>query len=147
MSKIEICVLGGIRLIGRMSEEIHEDAAGIVDEVPKTLRDKESVHVARRGMLELVEIVIGERIFEGNFNGGGGLIFVMRDIDGHVEYGFTPRRLFRVGAAGEDSEGAVELLGKHDAGELVGISHGAEREFLVSALAKPVREAVGVAAE
>jgi len=46
-------------------------------------------------------------------------------------YGFTPRGLFRIGAAGENGERAIQLLGKHDAGEFVGEGHRAEREFLV----------------
>src|SRR4029077_14763109 len=48
---------------------------------------------------------------------------------------------------GEDGEGAVELLGEHDAGKFVRVGHGAERKFLVSALAKRVRKTVGVATE
>ena len=40
-----------------------------------------------------------------------------------------------VGVSGEDGEGAVELLGEHDAGQLVGKGHGAEGEQQVGALA------------
>src|SRR5256885_16031901 len=58
-----------------------------------------------------------------------------------------PRGLFRIGATGEDGEGAVQLLGEHDAGEFVREGHRAERKFLVRALAEVIREAVGVAAE
>jgi hypothetical protein len=147
MREIEIRVLGRIRLVRRVGKEIHEDAAGIVDEVAETLGDEDAVDVAGRGMFKLVEIVIGEWIFEGNLDGSGRLIFVVRNIDGHGEYGFTPWRLFRVGAAGKDGEGTVELLGEHDASELVRVGHGAERKLLVGTLAKRVREAVRVSAK
>jgi hypothetical protein len=135
VSEIEIRVLGRIRLVGRMGEEIHEDAAGIVDEIAKSLGNKNAVYVARSRMFELMEIVIEQRLFEWDFDGGGGLALVGCNSNGHDGYGFTPRGLFRIGAAGEDGEGAVELLGEHDASEFVRKSHGAEREFLVRALA------------
>jgi hypothetical protein len=146
MREVEIGVLGRIRLEGRMGEEVHEDATGVVHKVAETLGDEDGVHVAGSGLLELEKVVIGERIFERDFDGGGGLIGVRRNVDGHV-YSFTPRALFRVGAAGEDGEGAVELFGEHDAGEFVGVGHRAERKFLVGALSEIFREAVGVAAE
>jgi hypothetical protein len=83
MSEVEIRVLGRVRLVRRVGEEIHEDAAGVVEEVAKALRDEDSVHVPGRRLFELVEIVIGEGIFEGNFDGSGRLICVGRDADGH----------------------------------------------------------------
>jgi hypothetical protein len=130
-----------------MGEEIHEDAAGVINEVTETLRDEDSVHIARRRLLELEKVVIGERILERNFDCRGGPIGVGRDADGHDIYSFTQRELFRIGAPGENSEGAVELLGEHDAGEFVRKGHGAERKFLVGAPAEVIREALGVAAE
>jgi hypothetical protein len=130
-----------------MGEEIHEDAAGVINEVTETLRDEDSVHIAGRGLLELEKVVIGERILERNFDSRRGPIGVGRDADRHDIHSFTQRELFRIGAAGENGEGAVELLGEHDAGEFVRKGHGAERKFLVGALAEVIREAVGVAAE
>ena len=147
VSEIEIGVLRRAGLVRRMGEEIHEDAAGVINEVTETLRDEDSVHIARRGLLELEKVVIGERILERNFDCRRGPIGVERDADGHDIYSFTRRELFRIGAAGEDGESAIELLGEHDAGEFVRKGHGAERKFLVGALAKVIREAVGVAAE
>jgi hypothetical protein len=146
MREIEIGVLRRVRLVGRMGEEVHEDAAGVIHEVAETLGDEDGVYIAGRGVLELVEVVIREGLFERNFDGGGGLIGVRGNVHGHV-YSFTPRALFRVGAAGEDGEGAIELLGEHHAREFVGEGHGAKRNFLEGALAEIVREAVGVAAE
>jgi hypothetical protein len=130
-----------------MGEEIHEDAAGVINEVTETLRDENSVHIAGRGLLELEKVVIGERILERNFDCRRRPIGVGRDADGHDIYSFTQRKLFRIGAAGENGEGAVELLDEHDAGEFVRKGHGAERKFLLGALAEFLREAVGVAAE
>ena len=118
------------------AEEVSQDAAGIVDEVAKPLRDQDCINIARRGLFKLVEIVIGQRLFERDFNGGGGLVLVGCDSNGHGAYGFTPRRSFRIGAAGENGEGAVELLSKHDAGKFVREGHLAERKFLVGALAE-----------
>src|SRR6266403_1970229 len=147
MREIEIGVLRRVGLEGRMGEQLHEDAAGVIDEVTEALGDEDGVHVAGRGVLELVEVVVGKRAHERNFDGSGGPIGVGRNSDGHGLYGFTLRTLFRVGAAGEDGEGAVELFGEHDAGELVGESHGAEGKLLVGALAEIFGEAVGVAAK
>jgi hypothetical protein len=45
-----------------MGEEIHEDAASVINEVAETLRDKDGVHIAWRGLLELEKIVVGKRI-------------------------------------------------------------------------------------
>jgi len=130
-----------------MGEEIHEDAAGVINEVPETLGDEDSVHIAGRGLFELEKVVIGERILQRNFDCRRGPIGVGRDADGHDIYSFTQRELFRIGAAGEEGESAIELLGEHDAGEFVRKGHGAERKFLVGTLAEVIREAVGVAAE
>jgi len=63
--------------------------------------------VAGSGLFELMEIVIRQRLFEWNLDGGGGLGFV----GGRFEWTwwdmvFTPTRaIFWVGAAGEDGEG------------------------------------------
>jgi hypothetical protein len=127
MSEIEAGILRRVLLERGMGEEIHEDAAGVVHQVAEALGDEDGVHVAGRGVLELVEVVVRERALERNFNGSGGPIGVGRNSDGHGLYGFTLRALFRVGAAGEDGEGAVELFGEHDAGKFVRESHGAER--------------------
>jgi len=83
VSKIEIGVVRRVRLVRRMGKEIHEDAAGVINEVTETLRDEDSVHVAGRGLLELEKVVIGERIFERNFDGSGGPICVGRNVYGH----------------------------------------------------------------
>jgi hypothetical protein len=65
-----------------MGKEIHEDAAGVINQVTETLRDEDSVHVAGRGLLELEKVVIGERILERNFDGSGGPICVGRNVYG-----------------------------------------------------------------
>src|SRR5438132_3817645 len=131
----------------RAAEKFGEDAASVVDKIAKTLRNKDGVDVARSGLFELVEIVIGQRLFERDFDGGGRLVFVWGDSNGHGGYGFTLRRLVRIGAAGENGKGAIKLLGERDAGELVRKGHRAERKFVVGALREVVGEAVGVAAE
>jgi hypothetical protein len=130
-----------------MAEHFGKNAAGVVDKVAETLRDKDDVDIARSGLLDLLKVVIGEGPFERNFDGGGRLVLVRRKSDGHGEYGCTPPRSFRVGAAGENGEGAVELLGEHDTGELVRERHCAKRELLAGTLAESFGKAVGVAAE
>jgi hypothetical protein len=118
-----------------MSEQVHENAASVVDQIAEALRDEDGVHVAGRGLLELEQVVIGKGIFERDFDCCAGPICVGRNVDGHGVYSFTQRELFRVGAAGKDGESAVKLFGEYDACELVGEGHGAERKFLVGALA------------
>lgn len=86
MSEVEIGVLGRIRLVRRMSEDFHQDAAGVIDKIAKTLGDENHVDVARGRLLELFEVVIGQRSFEWNFDGGVGLIFIGSDANGHSEY-------------------------------------------------------------
>jgi hypothetical protein len=83
VSKIEIGVLRRIRLVRRMGKEIHEDAAGVINEVTETLRDEDGVHIAGRGLFELEKVVIGERILERDFDCSGGPICVGRNVYGH----------------------------------------------------------------
>jgi hypothetical protein len=83
VSEIEVGVFRRVRLVRGMGEEIHEDAAGVINEVAETLRDEDSVHIAGRGLFELEKIVIGERVFERDFDGSGGTICVGRNVDGH----------------------------------------------------------------
>src|SRR5258708_8851365 len=92
------------------AQQFGEDSASVIDEVAKPLGNEDGIDVARSRLFELAEIVIGQRLFEGDFDGGGGLVLVGCDSNGHGAYGFTPRRSFRIGAAGENGEGAVELL-------------------------------------
>jgi hypothetical protein len=65
------------------TEKFGEDAAGIVDEIAKSLGNKNAVYVARSRVFELMEIVIGQRLFEWDFDGGGGLVLVGGDSNGH----------------------------------------------------------------
>jgi hypothetical protein len=130
-----------------MAEHFGKNAAGVVDKVAESLRDKDDVDIARGRLLDLLKIVIGKRPSERNFDGGGGLVLVRRKADGHGAYGCTPLGLFRVGAAGENGEGAIELLGEHDAGELVRERQCAKRKLLTGTLADSFRKAVGVAAK
>src|SRR5256884_4930699 len=62
-------------------------------------------------------------------------------------YGFTPRGLFRIGAAGENGKRPIKLFREHDAGEFVRVGHGAEGKFVLSALRKVIGKTVGVAAQ
>src|SRR5579862_9018393 len=59
----------------------------------------------------------------------------------------APTILLWIRASGQNCEGAIQLLSKHDAGEFVRIGHGAEREGLFHAFAEFRRETVGVAAD
>ena len=72
--------------------------------------------------------------------------FVVRDLDGHDDI-FAEARLFRIGVTGENREGAVDLLGEHDAGEFVGHGKRGERDFLFGRGAEVSREAFRIAAE
>jgi len=83
VSEIEIGVLRRVRLVRRMGKEIHEDAAGVINQITETLRDEDGVHIAGSRLFELEKIVIGERIFERDFDGSGGPICVVGDMNGH----------------------------------------------------------------
>src|SRR5713226_2028525 len=79
VSEIEIGVFRRVRLVRRMGKESHEDAAGVVNQVAKTLGNKNDSYVAGSGLFELVEIVIGKR----DFDSCGGPIRVGRNAYGH----------------------------------------------------------------
>jgi hypothetical protein len=66
-----------------MGKKIHEDAAGVINEVAETLRDKDSVHITWRGLLDFEKIVIGKRILKWDFDRSGGPICVVGDMYGH----------------------------------------------------------------
>src|SRR5256885_16921167 len=66
------------------------------------------------------------------------------DMSGYVVHLWE---LFGIGASREDGEGAIELLGEHDAREFMREGGGAERHLLMSALAQVLRETAGIAAE
>jgi hypothetical protein len=66
-----------------VGEEIHEDAASVINEVAEALRDEDSVHIARRRLLKLEKVVIGKRTLERYFDGSGGPICVGSDVYGH----------------------------------------------------------------
>jgi len=65
VSEIEIGVLRRIRLVRRVGKEIHEDAAGVINEVTESLRDEDGVHIAGRGLFELEKVVIGRGFSSG----------------------------------------------------------------------------------
>src|SRR2546421_9698904 len=68
-------------LEARAAQEFGEDAAGVVNEIAKTLGNKNGGYVAGGGLLELVEIVIGQRLFGRGFDCGGGPGFVWGGYD------------------------------------------------------------------
>src|SRR5260370_25268678 len=82
-----------------VAEHFGKNAAGVVDKVAETLRDKDDVDIARSGLLDLLKIVIGEGPFERNFDGDGRLVLVRRKSDGHGAYRCTPPRAFQVEAS------------------------------------------------
>ena len=101
------------------------DLLRVVDEVAKSLRNQDRVNVARGRLLQLIEIVIGQRLVERNFYRGCGLIYIGDDANGHSR--FQMRKLFWIGAAGENCKGTVELLSEHNTRKFVRIGHGAKR--------------------
>ena len=61
-----------------------------------------------------------------------------------VQFGHA---LFRVRVAGEDGEGAVELLGEHGAGEFVRQGERRKRDFVVARRRGALGKSFGVAAK
>src|SRR5438045_6682766 len=96
-------------LEARAAQEFGEDAAGVVNEIAKTLGNKNGIYVAGSGLLELMEIVIRQRLFERDFDCSGGLVLVGGDSDGHDGYGFTPRWRVRTWSCGGHGDGEGDL--------------------------------------
>src|SRR3989440_11793669 len=84
-------------LEARAAQEFGEDAAGVVNEIAKTLGNKNGIYVAGGGLLELMGIVIGQRLFERGFDCGGGVGFLGRGLVGNGGDGFEPSGAFRIG--------------------------------------------------
>ena len=61
MREIEIRMLRRIGLKRRVDEKIHQHTARIIDQIAKALRNENGVNVARRGLVELEQVVIGQR--------------------------------------------------------------------------------------
>jgi hypothetical protein len=83
VSEIEIRVLRRVSLEWRMSEEIHQHAAGVIHKIAKALTNENGVNIAGRGLVELEQIVIGQRFFERNFNRRRRLVFIGNYADRH----------------------------------------------------------------
>ena len=65
------------------TEDIGEDASRIIHEIAETLRNEDGIHIAGCGLVESEEIVIRQRRLEGDLDGGGGLVLVGNDAQGH----------------------------------------------------------------
>ena len=51
-------------------KELGQYATRIVDQIAEALRDEHAVYIARRRLVDLLEIVIGHRMFESDFDCG-----------------------------------------------------------------------------
>src|SRR5207248_10591605 len=112
-----------------LAENFDQHTASVVHKIAKTLRDEYAVYFAGRWLLHIVQIIVGKRFLEWNFDGDVGLIIIWNYFERHNNV-LHYTRSFRIGAAGKNCERAIELFGKHDAGESVGIGHGTERKLL-----------------
>ena len=70
MREIQFSVFGSTCLKRWVNEEIHQHPASVIDEIAKTLGNQNGVDVARRRLFQLIEIVIGQRLIERNFDRG-----------------------------------------------------------------------------
>src|ERR1700688_820138 len=70
MREIQFRVFGSARLKRWVNEEIHQHPASVIDEIAKTLGNQNRVDVARRRLFQLIEIVIGQRLVQWNFDRG-----------------------------------------------------------------------------
>ena len=59
MREIKSRIFGSPCLKGRVNQQVHQNAASIIDQIAKALRNQNRVDVARRRLLQLIEIVIG----------------------------------------------------------------------------------------
>ena len=67
------------------SHEFQQDAARVVNQVTKALRHKNGINVARSRLFDFVDVVIGQRRFERNFDRGVRLVVVWNQSYGHGE--------------------------------------------------------------
>ena len=72
-----------VMFIGRGGNQLGQDAARIVHQVAETLRDQDSVYITRRGLLEFLQVVIGQRLLQWNLDRHRGLVLVGNDAHGH----------------------------------------------------------------
>ena len=59
MSEIKFRVFGRAYLKRGMNQQVHQNATSVIDKIAKSLGNQNGVNVARRRLLELIEIVIG----------------------------------------------------------------------------------------
>ena len=65
------------------AEDFHEHTAGIVDQIAKALRNQHGVDIARGRKSQLLQIVIGKRLFQRNFDGHRRLVCIRNNFQGH----------------------------------------------------------------
>ena len=70
MREIKFRIFGSACLKRRVNQQVHQNAASVIDEIAKSLRNQNGVDVARRRLFQLIEIVIGQRLVERNFDRG-----------------------------------------------------------------------------
>ena len=73
----------GVAIGRRLRHDFQQDSTGIVDQIAEALRDEDAVHVTRSGLFNFIEVVIGQRFFQRNFDSDGRLVFVGNDAGGH----------------------------------------------------------------
>jgi len=66
-----------------LAENFEEHAAGVVNQVAKTLRDEHAVDIARSGVFQINKVVIRERFLERYFDGDRWLVGVRNNLQWH----------------------------------------------------------------
>ena len=72
--------IDGARLVGK---QIHQNAARVVDQIAESLRHQDAIHVAGSGLVDLLEVVIGKRLLQRDFDRRGGLAFIGNNTGRH----------------------------------------------------------------
>ena|GEM_PF-7013728 len=70
MREIKFRIFGSTGLKRRVNEQVHQNPARVIDEIAKSLGNQNRVDVARRRLLQLIEIIIGQRLIERDFDRG-----------------------------------------------------------------------------
>ena len=70
MREIQFCIFGSPCLKRRVYQQVHQNAASVIDEIAESLGNQNRVDVARRRLFQLIEIVIGQRLVQWNFDRG-----------------------------------------------------------------------------
>src|SRR5256885_17213785 len=82
MRKLQVRIVG-VHPGRRVREEVHQDAAGVIDKLAKAFAAENRIYFARHGLLDLLDMVLRQGFLQRELNGSRRLILIRDDADGH----------------------------------------------------------------